>query len=185
MIARSYWHTFGLPVAVTRFANLYGGGDLNLSRLVPECAIAAIEGRRPVIRSDGNPQRDFLYVEDAVQAYLAIWSLLQRRGAAGEAFNAGGDRPRSVREVVELVCRAAGTGVEPDVRGERDPDRRDRASMGGLDEAACCLGLGTASVAGGRNRPNRPVVPRVPRPAGARTPARGYSKVVKSARSWR
>ncbi len=46
MIARSYWPTFELPVAVTRFANLYGGGDLNLSRLVPESALAAIEGRR-------------------------------------------------------------------------------------------------------------------------------------------
>jgi CDP-glucose 4,6-dehydratase len=121
MIARSYWHAFGLPVAVTRFANLYGGGDLNPSRLVPECALAAIDGRRPVIRSDGSPQRDFLYVEDAVQAYLAIWSLLERGGAAGEAFNAGGDRPRSVREVVELVCSAAGTGVDPDVRGEGTP----------------------------------------------------------------
>ena len=72
MIARSYWQTFELPVAVTRFANLYGGGDLNLSRLVPEAALAAIEGRRPVIRSDGTLERDFLYVEDAVAAYLAI-----------------------------------------------------------------------------------------------------------------
>ena len=45
MIARSYWHTFGLPVAVTRFANLYGGGDLDFSRLVPECVLAAINGR--------------------------------------------------------------------------------------------------------------------------------------------
>jgi CDP-glucose 4,6-dehydratase len=72
MLARSYWHTFGLPVAVTRFANLYGGGDLHRSRLVPEAALAAIAGRRPVIRSDGTPVRDFLYVEDAVAAYLAI-----------------------------------------------------------------------------------------------------------------
>ena len=79
MIARSYWHTFELPVAVTRFANLYGGGDLNLSRLVPECALAAIQGRPPVIRSDGTPERDYLYVEDAVEAYLAIWDLLERR----------------------------------------------------------------------------------------------------------
>ena len=121
LIARSYWHTFGLPVAVTRFANLYGGGDLNLSRLVPECALAAIEGRRPVVRSDGSPQRDFLYVEDAAEAYVAIWSLLQRGSAAGEAYNAGGDRPHSVREIVELVCRAAATGVEPDMRGPGTP----------------------------------------------------------------
>jgi CDP-glucose 4,6-dehydratase len=121
MIARSYWHTFGLRVAVTRFANVYGGGDLNLSRLVPESVLAAIDGRRPVIRSDGSLQRDFMYVDDAVHAYLGIWSLLDQGGAAGESFNAGGDRPHSVREVVELVCRAAGTGVEPDVRGAGTP----------------------------------------------------------------
>ena len=121
MIARSYWHTFGLPVAVTRFANLFGGGDLNLSRLVPEAALAAIEGRRPVIRSDGTLERDFLYVEDAVAAYLAISRLLDDGTGAGEAFNAGGDEPHSVLEVVEMMCRVAGTGVEPDVRGTGTP----------------------------------------------------------------
>ncbi len=121
MIARSYWHTFELPVAVTRFANLYGGGDLNLSRLVPEVALAAIEGRPPVIRSDGTLQRDFLYVEDAVRAYLAICGLLDDGHAAGEAFNAGGDEPHSVLEVVDLVCKVAGTGVRPDVRGRGTP----------------------------------------------------------------
>jgi CDP-glucose 4,6-dehydratase len=121
LIARSYWHTFGLPVAVTRFANLYGGGDFNLSRLVPEATMAALVGRAPVIRSDGSPERDFLYVEDAVAAYLAICDLLDDGRAAGEAFNAGSGRPRSVLEVVGLVCRLAGSGVEPDVRGSGTP----------------------------------------------------------------
>jgi CDP-glucose 4,6-dehydratase len=122
MIARSYWHMFKLPTAVTRFANIYGGGDLNLSRLVPEAALAAIEGRRPVIRSDGTLERDFLYVEDAVDAYLAIYDLLADGRGAGEAFNAGSDQPHSVLEVVELMCKVAGTGVDPDVRGKGTPE---------------------------------------------------------------
>jgi CDP-glucose 4,6-dehydratase len=121
LLARSYWHTFGLPVAITRCANLYGGGDFNFSRLVPEAIRAAIERRAPVIRSDGTPERDLLYVEDAVAAYLAVCDLLDRGRAAGEAFNAGSGEPRSVLEVVELVCRLAGTGVEPDVRGSGNP----------------------------------------------------------------
>jgi CDP-glucose 4,6-dehydratase len=121
MIARSYWHTFELPVAVTRFANIYGGGDLNVSRLVPECVLSALQGRPPVIRSDGTLERDYLYVEDAVEAYLAIWALLEDGRGAGEAFNAGGDRPHSVLEVADLVCRVAGTGVAPDVRGTGTP----------------------------------------------------------------
>ncbi len=121
VIARSYWPSYGLPVAVTRFANIYGGGDLNFSRLIPEAVSAAIDGRPPVIRSDGTPERDFLYVEDAARAYLAIAAALDAGRGRGEAFNAGGGRPHSVREVVELVCRAAGSDVEPDVRGTGTP----------------------------------------------------------------
>ena len=72
LLARSYWHSWELPVAVTRLANVYGGGDVHSSRLVPEAVTAALSGRTPVIRSDGTPQRDFLYVEDAVAAYLCV-----------------------------------------------------------------------------------------------------------------
>jgi CDP-glucose 4,6-dehydratase len=122
MIARSYWHTFGLPVAVTRFANLYGGGDLNRSRLIPEAVDAALAGRAPVIRSDGSPERDFLYVEDAVDAYLQIADALDGDGARGEAFNAGSGRPHAVRDVVARICALAGTDVQPDVRGSGTPD---------------------------------------------------------------
>lgn len=117
MLARCYWHTFELPVAVTRFANMYGGGDSNRSRLIPEAVVAALEGRRPVVRSDGSPERDFLYVEDAVQAYLSIAAALGRGQARGEAFNAGGGGPHRVLDVVNRICELAGTQVEPDIRG--------------------------------------------------------------------
>lgn len=120
IIARSYRHTYGLPVAVTRLANIYGGGDQNRSRLIPEATAAVLEGRAPVVRSDGRPERDFLFVEDAVEAYLAISDLLD----AGErgAFNAGGGRPHRVLDVVRAVCAAGGRpDLEPDVRGEGTP----------------------------------------------------------------
>ena len=121
LIARSYWHTFGLPVSVTRFANLYGGGDRNFSRLIPETVIAVLDGRAPVIRSDGSPERDFLYVEDASTAYLAIADALADGRGGGEAFNAGWGRPNPVREVVELICELAPGEVEPDYRGAGNP----------------------------------------------------------------
>jgi CDP-glucose 4,6-dehydratase len=121
IIARSYAHAYGVPLAVTRFANVYGGGDLNFSRLIPETVVAALDGRAPVIRSDGSPERDFLHVDDAVSAYLAIAEALGAGEAAGEAFNAGGDRPHSVREVVELIAEAADSGVEPDFQGAGNP----------------------------------------------------------------
>ena len=122
LIARAWWPSYGLPIAVTRFANIYGGGDLNFSRLVPEAVCGAIDGRAPVLRSDGSPVRDLLYVEDATAAYLAIADNLDRDEVRGEAFNAGGERPYSVLEIVETITRLAGTGVEPEIRGAGNPE---------------------------------------------------------------
>ncbi len=122
IIARSYWSTYGLPVVVTRMANLYGGGDRNRSRLVPETAAAIIAGRAPVIRSDGSPERDFLYVSDAVDAYLAIIDLLDAGLGAGQAFNAGSGIPRKAIEIVETMCRVAGVDLVADLRGSGVPE---------------------------------------------------------------
>jgi CDP-glucose 4,6-dehydratase len=121
-IALSYWPAFNLPVAVTRFANIYGGGDLNFSRLVPEAIAAVLDARQPQIRSDGSPERDFLYVDDAVSAYLAIEEVLGAGGpAAGEAYNAGGERPHSVAEVLEAIAELSETGLEPEYQGSGSP----------------------------------------------------------------
>ena len=136
-IARSYATAYGLPVAVTRFANIYGGGDLNFSRLIPETVVAVLDGRRPVIRSDGSPERDFLYVDDAVAAYLAIARALGAGGrGAGEAFNAGGERPHSVREVVELIAAAA--GAERRARLSRAPATRPARSTASSSTRPSC-----------------------------------------------
>jgi CDP-glucose 4,6-dehydratase len=121
LLARSYWPAYGLPVAVTRFANIYGGGETNFSRLIPEAVSAALDGRAPVLRSDGSPQRDFLYVEDAASAYLAIADALDRDEVRGEAFNAGGGSPHAVGDVVRLIARLAGTDVESRILGAGNP----------------------------------------------------------------
>ncbi|MCB0858212.1 MAG: SDR family NAD(P)-dependent oxidoreductase [Solirubrobacterales bacterium] len=114
VISRSYWPAFGVPVGVTRLANVYGGGDMNGSRLVPETVNACLEGRSPQIRSDGSPQRDYLHVSDAAAAYLAIEGAVLEGSGRGEALNAGTGEPHSVREVIELItAEVARTGVEP------------------------------------------------------------------------
>jgi CDP-glucose 4,6-dehydratase len=131
LIARSYWHTYGLPVGVTRFANLYGGGDRNFSRLIPETVTAVLDGRSPIIRSDGSPERDFLYVEDAASAYLAVADALRKAEVGGEAFNAGWGRPHSVREVIDLICELGPNDVEPEYRGTGNPSGEiDRQYLG-------------------------------------------------------
>jgi CDP-glucose 4,6-dehydratase len=121
LIARSYWHTYRLPVAVTRFANLYGGGDRNFSRLIPETVTAVLDGRPPIIRSDGTPERDFLHVEDAAQAYLTVAGALSAGEVGGEAFNAGWGKPHSVRAVIDLICELAPGDVKPDYQGTANP----------------------------------------------------------------
>jgi CDP-glucose 4,6-dehydratase len=121
MIARSYAATYDMPVAVTRLANIYGGGDPNLSRIVPATIHAILDGKRPVIRSDGTPERDYLYVDDAVDAYLAVAESLDDRATWGRAWNAGTGTPVAVRDVVQRLVAAAGSDLEPDVQGEGTP----------------------------------------------------------------
>ncbi|MGH2838098.1 MAG: GDP-mannose 4,6-dehydratase [Thermoleophilaceae bacterium] len=121
MIARSYARTYGLPVAVTRLANVYGGGDFNFSRIVPDTARALVRGDRPVIRSDGTPERDYIYAADAVDAYLAIARSLDDSAMHGRAWNAGAGQPHSVREIVDRLIAVSGRGVEPDVQGAGTP----------------------------------------------------------------
>ena len=117
MVARSYAWTYSLPVAVTRMANTYGGGDSNWSRIVPDCARALVRGQRPVIRSDGTPERDYLYVEDAVDAYLAVAESLDAAEMRGRVWNVGLDRPVSVLDLVRRLIAVSGKELEPDIRG--------------------------------------------------------------------
>ena len=122
MIARSYWPTYGLPVAVTRFANIYGGGDLNFSRLIPEAVSAVLDGRRAGDPLRRQPERDFLYVEDAVAAYLAIARGARRRpAAAARRSTPAASSPHSVARWSSLICAARAADIEPDYPRRRQP----------------------------------------------------------------
>lgn len=109
LIAQSYAASYGLPVCVTRCGNLFGGGDLHFSRIVPGTILSLLNGERPVIRSDGTPLRDYVYVKDVALAYLAISETMMRDPSiAGECFNISNDRPVSVVEIVELIQSLTG-----------------------------------------------------------------------------
>jgi CDP-glucose 4,6-dehydratase len=142
MIARSYAHTYGLPVAVTRFGNVFGGGDINFSRLIPGAIRALLAGERPIMRSDGRMERDFLYTEDAVTAYLAVADSLDRVEMHGRAWNASIGHPVAVLEIVKQLMKIAGRGDEPDVRGEGTP--HGEISSQWLDSSAITEQLGWA-----------------------------------------
>lgn len=127
LIARSFADTHGLAVGVLRLANVYGGGDRNWSRLVPDSARALARGERPVIRSDGTPVRDLVYVEDAVDAYMRVAASLSDRANHGRAWNAGSGTGHRVLDVVRRLIAVARRDVDPDVRG-MEPAPADAAS---------------------------------------------------------
>lgn len=142
MIARSFAATYGLPIAVTRLANVYGGGDLNWSRIVPDTCRALAAGRAPEIRSDGTPERDYLHVDDAVDAYLAVAASLDRPELRGRAWNAGWGAPLSVRAIVDELIAVAGAEVAPRVLGDGVPAGEIDRQF--LDSAAIRAELGWA-----------------------------------------
>jgi len=108
ILARSYFVSFGLPVAVTRNANTYGGGDLNFSRIVPDAICCLLQGKEFIIRSNGTPERDYMYVEDAAQAYITLVEHIEKKGVKGEAFNFGTGKPISVLALFRIIARLCG-----------------------------------------------------------------------------
>jgi CDP-glucose 4,6-dehydratase len=118
VLARSYAATFDLPVAVTRCANIYGGADFNWSRLIPGTIRSILSGDEPVIRSDGTPERDYLYIADAVDAYLTLAQHAHEEGVRGGAFNFGSNCPVSALNLVEHILAAAGSSLRPRVLGQ-------------------------------------------------------------------
>jgi CDP-glucose 4,6-dehydratase len=125
LIAQMYAHTYHLPVCVTRCGNFYGGGDLNWNRIVPGTIRSIVRGERPIIRSDGQFVRDYLYVEDGVGAYLRLAeAMADRRDLAGEAFNFSSELQITVADLVQRILTVMGSTLEPDVRNEASNEIR-------------------------------------------------------------
>jgi len=102
LIARSYYHNYDLPVVVTRCSNLYGGGDMNLSRVIPNNINKILNGERPLIwKGSEDSTREFLYIDDAVDAYLSLVKNIDK--TKGEAFNIGGNEVITIAELLNLL----------------------------------------------------------------------------------
>lgn len=119
LLAQTYFNCYRLPLGITRCGNLYGGGDLNFNRVIPGTIRSVFHDEAPVIRSDGSPLRDYVYVKDAVECYLTLAQALDREAIRGQAFNFGPERPLSVLDVVNTVIRVAGkTHLRPTILGQ-------------------------------------------------------------------
>lgn len=125
LIARSYAETYGLPVAVTRCGNFYGGGDLNWNRIVPGTIRSVLRSERPIIRSDGQYVRDYFYVEDGAAAYMLLAEQLHSRPELhGMAFNFSNESEVTVLGLVDRILRVMHSRLEPEIRNEASHEIR-------------------------------------------------------------
>lgn len=115
VLTRSFAHTYNLPATVTRFANIYGPGDMNMSRIIPGTIVSILKNENPIIRSDGTPKRDFVYADDVARGYLLLAEHIDI--TKGQAFNFGSGAPVQMLELVIQMLRIAGKEdhLEPDI----------------------------------------------------------------------
>ena len=111
LIAQSYSSDlFNLPVVITRFANIYGPGQLNFSALIPDAIMSAYGKKVFIPRSDGKSKRDFLYVKDVASLYCTIAENISvnKSELKGQIFNAGTNNGKTVRSVIENIFSIVG-----------------------------------------------------------------------------
>lgn len=125
LIAHTYAVSYGLPVAITRCGNFYGGGDLNWNRIMPGTIRSILRGQAPIIRSDGNFVRDYFYVEDGAAAYMLLAEHLAANPALkGEAFNFSNELRITVLDIVSRMLALMDSNLVPDIRNEASNEIR-------------------------------------------------------------
>ena len=118
LISYTYFHTYGLPVCVTRCGNLFGPGDLNFNRIVPGTIRSVFHGERPIIRSDGSYIRDYFYVKDGALAYKDLAEKIYELNISGESFNFSNEIQLTVLGLVEEILEIMGSSLEPEILGK-------------------------------------------------------------------
>jgi len=105
-----YGRFYNMPIVITRCANVFGPGDLNIGRLIPDILEAIIKNKPLEIRSDGKMIREYIYVKDTTDAYISLIENINK--TKGHAFNIAGNNVMSVLEVVERVSRILNSKVK-------------------------------------------------------------------------
>jgi CDP-glucose 4,6-dehydratase len=136
LIAQAYANdSYGLPIVVTRFCNIYGPGQLNFSAVVPDGFRSALGYSEFVPRSDGSMTRDFLHVQDVSELYLRIGETLAANPSiSGQIFNAGPNEPISVKSLLKLMFDISGNDeafklIERQMEGKQPSGEIDYQSM--------------------------------------------------------
>ena len=128
MMCKTYRTTYNLPVSVLRCGNIYGGGDLNWDRLIPGVIKWLINNETPILRSDGNFKRDWVYVEDVVHAYLEVTSaLVNKELDVSDSYNFSSTDYLSVLDVYKKLTNLyLGEYLEPIIENRADLEIKDQ-----------------------------------------------------------
>lgn len=105
LLSYTYFHTYGLSVCITRCGNIFGPGDFNFSRIIPDTIKSVIKNKTLLIRSNGKFTRDYIYIDDIVSGYIILAEKLQKLKLSGEAFNFSNEKPISVLELVRIIYK--------------------------------------------------------------------------------
>ena len=114
LLAQTYANTYNMPTAIARCGNIYGGGDLNWSRIVPGTIRSLLNNQRPIMRSNGKYIRDYIYIKDIVDAFLILAESITEQNISGDAFNFSTESKITVIEIVNEIRSLMGKeNLEP------------------------------------------------------------------------
>lgn len=140
ILAQTYYYTYDLPVAIARFTNTYGPGDLNFSRVVPKAMRSVAKNENPEIIG-GTAVRDYIYIKDAVDAYITLAEQVGKEGVRGEAFNFGSEQLLSVVQMTQKVIEASGKdGLDVIVHASESRNREIDKQYVSVEKARKLLG---------------------------------------------
>ena len=125
LISQSYAATYSLPVVISRCGNFFGGGDLNFNRIVPGTIQSLYKNEAPVIRTDGKCVRDYIYVKDAVSAYISL-AEKYKPSLCGEAFNFSNEAQMTTLEIVSLISKLMKKNIAPKVLANASGEIRNQ-----------------------------------------------------------
>jgi len=126
LLSQCYATSYQLPISVARMGNIYGPGDLNFNRIIPGTIKSLVEKKRPVIRSDGSPVREYFFVSDAVDAYLVMAEFLEKKKNYGQAFNFSSGEKINVLDLVNKIIASFGLDVTPLIMNDSKNEIRNQ-----------------------------------------------------------
>lgn len=131
LLTNCYFKTYNLPVVITRSGNFYGGGDFNFSRIVPDTVMSVINGKQPIIRSDGTFIRDYIYVKDVVDAYMKLAENIHKPEVCGHAFNISTDKKHTVLDMVNTILKVMNSNLQPVILNQVKSEIKHQYLSGG------------------------------------------------------